>query len=134
MTIAYAICGETEIPNRRGKGFHLLRIGENNAEEPWHIFVVRWDKRVFGYVNRCPHEGVNLDWETNQFLDEAGRRIVCGKHGSLFEIPTGKCVDGPCLGQNLEPIDVSVIDGDICVMGVTLAEDEDAPPAGPAEA
>ena len=124
MTIAYAICETTDIPNRRGKAFSLLRVDEDKLERPWHIFVVRWDKKVFGYVNRCPHNGVNLDWETNQFLEPGSNRIVCGKHGSLFELTTGKCTDGPCMGQSLEPISLAVIDGDICVTGVTLAEDE----------
>jgi nitrite reductase/ring-hydroxylating ferredoxin subunit len=129
MTIAYAICGETEIPSKRGRAFSLLRIAEDQSEQPWHIFIVRWGKQVFGYVNRCPHDGVNLDWETNQFLDESGRLIVCGKHGSKFDLATGKCVEGPCLGQGLEPIQLTVIDGDICVTGVELAEEADAPDA-----
>ncbi len=124
MTIAYAICALSDIPNRRGKAFSLLRIEEDKAGQPWHIFVVRWDKQVFGYVNRCPHDGVNLDWEPNQFLDPVTRRIVCGKHGSLFELATGKCIEGPCEGQSLEPVSLTVIDGDICVTGVTLAEEE----------
>lgn len=124
MTIAYAICATSDIPNRRGRAFSLLCVGEDKVERPWHIFVVRWDKQVFGYVNRCPHDGVNLDWEANQFLDPGAKRIVCGKHGSLFELATGKCIEGPCEGQSLEPVSLTVIDGDICVTGVTLAEDE----------
>ena len=124
MTVAYAICATSDIPNRRGKAFSLLRVDENKVETPWHIFIVRWDKKVFGYVNRCPHDGVNLDWEANQFLDQGTRRIVCGKHGSLFELATGKCIEGPCEGQSLEAVSLTVMDGDICVTGVTLAEDE----------
>ncbi len=124
MSIAYAICATSEIPNRRGRAFSLLRVGEDKVERPWHIFVVRWDKQVFGYVNLCPHDGVNLDWEANQFLDPGTNRIVCGKHGSVFELATGKCIEGPCDGKGLEPVSLAVIDGDICVTGVTLAEDE----------
>ena len=123
MTAAYAICAETDIPNRRGRAFSLLRVQEDKSEEPWHIFIVRWDRQVFSYVNRCPHNGVNLDWEANQFLEQGSKRIVCGKHGSQFELETGKCVGGPCLGQGLEPISVFVLDGDICLAGVTLAEE-----------
>ena len=29
MGAVYAICGEYEIPNRKGKGFSLLRVGED---------------------------------------------------------------------------------------------------------
>jgi nitrite reductase/ring-hydroxylating ferredoxin subunit len=122
MTIAYAICAETDIPNKRGRAFSLLRAAADGSEKPWHIFIVRWGKQAFAYENRCPHDGVNLDWETNQFLDESGRLIVCGKHGSKFDLATGKCVEGPCLGKGLAPVRVALIDGDICVTGVTLAE------------
>src|SRR5271166_2202244 len=98
MTYAYAICGEDDIPNRRCKAFHLLRLDDDKSERPWHIVVVRWDKQFFGYINRCPHEGVNLDWERNQFLDPSGKRLICGKHSSLFDIATGTCIEGPCKG------------------------------------
>jgi len=122
MSIVYAICGANEIPNRRGRAFSLLRIVDGR-EEPWHIFAVRWDGQFFGYVNRCPHDGVNLDWERGQFIEPGGRRIVCGKHGSLFELATGTCIEGRCVGEALEPVGLSVVDGDLCVIGVTLAED-----------
>ena len=121
--VAYAICGLNDIPNRRAKAFQLLRRTEDGGEKAFSIFVVRWGDRAFGYINRCPHQGVNLDWERNQFLDPNGLRLMCGKHGALFEIGTGRCVDGPCQGQGLEPVAVSVIDGDICVGGVELVED-----------
>ncbi len=123
MSGLYAICGENEIQNRRAKAFNLLRIGEDGAERPWYVFVVRWDKHFFAYVNRCPHEGVHLDWERNQFLDQGTKRIVCGKHGSLFDLATGICVDGKCVGERLEPVNVCVVDGDLCVSGVALEED-----------
>jgi len=134
MTVAYAICAVSDIPNRRARGFELVRIVDG-AEKPWPIFVVRWDRQVFAYVNRCPHNNVNLDWETNQFLEPGTKTIVCGKHGSLFELATGKCIDGPCLGKDLAPVQVSVLDGDICVVGVELAEfDEDGGGSAESEA
>jgi nitrite reductase/ring-hydroxylating ferredoxin subunit len=123
---AYAICGFAEIPSRRARGFSLARLDENGAEKPYPIIVVRWGRQVFGYVNRCPHGGVNLDWERNQFLDPNGVRLMCGKHGALFEIGTGLCIDGPCKGTALQPVPLAVLDGDICVVGVALAEDEES--------
>ena len=87
--------------------------------------MVRWGRQVFGYVNKCPHDGVNLDWERNQFLDSNGIRLMCGKHGALFELGTGICVDGPCKGRSLTPVALTVLEDDICVTGVTLVEEED---------
>lgn len=124
ITVQYVICALTDIPSRRAKAFQLLRRAEDGTEKTFSIFVVRWGNHVFGYVNQCPHNQVHLDWERNQFLDPDGLRIMCGKHGALFEISTGRCVEGPCMGQSLEPVNVSVIDGDICISGVDLVEDE----------
>jgi nitrite reductase/ring-hydroxylating ferredoxin subunit len=119
---AYAICSVGDVPNRRPKGFHLLRRQQDGTATPWHIVIVRWDRKLYGYVNRCPHQGVNLDWEQDQFLDGNGTRLICGKHGSLFEVATGACIEGPCIGEQLEPVRLSVLDGDICVSGVALVD------------
>ena len=123
--VAYAICSFNDIPSRRAMGFQLMIVAEDGSQRPWPIFVIRWGKQVFGYLNMCPHDKVNLDWERNQFLDGNGLRILCGKHGSLFEIGTGLCVDGPCKGESLTPVALTVLDGDICVTGVPLVEDDE---------
>ena len=122
--VAYAICRMSDIPSQQARGFQLMVVGDDGAMRPWSILVVRWGRQVFGYVNKCPHDGVNLDWERNQFLDPNGTRLMCGKHGSLFELGTGVCVDGPCKGRGLTPVALTVLDDDICVTGVTLVEDE----------
>jgi nitrite reductase/ring-hydroxylating ferredoxin subunit len=123
---AYTICSVRDIPNRRSKGFHLLRRQPDGGDTPWHILVVRWDRKIYGYVNLCPHQGVPLDWERDQFLDQSSMRLVCGKHGALFQVESGVCVEGPCLGARLEPIALCILDGDVCVTGVELAEADDA--------
>ncbi|HKM64085.1 MAG TPA: Rieske 2Fe-2S domain-containing protein, partial [Acidisphaera sp.] len=97
---AYAVCRVADIANRRARGFSLLRIDpgadEGSGGVPFHVVIVRWDRRVHGYVNRCPHQASNLDFEAGQFLDPGGTRLMCGKHGALFDVETGSCIDGPC--------------------------------------
>ena len=122
--IAYAICTMSDIPSQKARGFQLMRVEEDGTQRPWWIIVIRWGRQVFGYVNKCPHDGVNLDWECNQFLDGNGIRLQCGKHGALFELGTGICVEGPCKGRSLAPVALTVLDNDICVTGVTLVEDD----------
>lgn len=124
-SVAYVVCSMSDIPSQKARGFQLMRVEDDGAKRPWSIVVVRWGRQVFGYVNKCPHDGVNLDWERNQFLDPNGIRLMCGKHGALFELGTGQCVDGPCKGRALTPVALRVLDGDICVTGVTLVEDEE---------
>jgi nitrite reductase/ring-hydroxylating ferredoxin subunit len=122
----YAICHLNDIPSRRAKGFVLARRFDDGRVRSWLIFVIRWGKQVVGYENACPHEGVHLDWERDQFFDGEGLRIQCGKHGALFDMGSGECVEGPCLGKRLTPVSLSVDeDGDICVTDVVLEEDDD---------
>ncbi|MDA9401001.1 MULTISPECIES: Rieske (2Fe-2S) protein [Bradyrhizobium] len=120
----YVICSFNDIPSRQAMGFRLVVVDDDGNRRPWPIIVVRWGKKVIGYVNKCPHNAVNLDWELNQFLDPYGIRLMCGKHGSTFELGTGRCVEGPCQGRALAPIALVVMDGDICVVGVHLVEDD----------
>jgi len=122
--VAYAICSVADIPNRRCKGFNLVRLEPDGTERAFNIMIVRWDRKLYGYVNTCPHQGVNLDWEPNQFLDANGTHLICGKHGARFAVDTGECIDGHCLGERLEPLRLSVLDGDICVNDIVLAEEE----------
>jgi nitrite reductase/ring-hydroxylating ferredoxin subunit len=37
---------------------------------------------------------------------------------------SGECIEGPCRNARLEPVRLSVRDGDICVHGVELVEDD----------
>ena len=123
--VAYVICALNDIQSQRARGFDLAVIDETGEEKNFPIVVVRWGKQVFGYVNSCPHHGNRLDWEREQYLDPTGLRLMCGKHGALFELGTGRCSSGPCRNEHLTPVQLEVIDGDICILGVTLAEDED---------
>jgi nitrite reductase/ring-hydroxylating ferredoxin subunit len=125
-TIPYIVCSMSDIPSQRARGFQLMALDANGEASALPLVIVRWGKHVFGYVNRCPHHGVGLDWERETFLDpNYGNRLLCGKHGALFDIATGVCVEGPCRGESLEPVALAVLDNDICITGVTLLEEEE---------
>ena len=121
----FAICALDDIPNRRARGFVLARRGEGGEVRPWPILILRWGRNVRAYENRCPHKGTNLDWEQGEFLDGDGTRIQCGKHGALFDLGSGECVEGPCLGARLTAIETVIDDGEICLAGVVLADDDE---------
>jgi nitrite reductase/ring-hydroxylating ferredoxin subunit len=74
-------------------------------------FAIRFDGRALAYVNRCPHLGVELDWEPGEFFEETGLYLVCSTHGAIFDPSTGLCVAGPCRGARLEAIAVEERDG-----------------------
>jgi len=71
--------------------FDLLERGE-----PQRAFVMRWQGRVVGYLNRCAHVPAEMDWQPGRFLDAEARYIVCSIHGATYEPADGRCVGGPC--------------------------------------
>ena len=79
------------------------------------LFAIRQGAHVYAYLNACPHIGVSLDWAPDRFLTKDASQIVCSTHGALFEIPTGRCTSGPCIGESLEPIQVTIQDGQILI-------------------
>ena len=70
-------------------------------------FAVRHAGTVRAYVNRCPHQGTELDWEPGEFFEDTGLYLVCATHGATFDPASGLCVAGPCKGARLEAIAVS---------------------------
>ncbi|KAF0861852.1 Rieske 2Fe-2S domain-containing protein [Pseudomonas sp. LD120] len=90
------LCAGSDLPEAGSRGFQL---------EGLKLFAVRRDRQTYVYVNRCPHRGVALEWQVDQFLDASASLIQCASHGALFLIESGECVAGPCAGQFLEAID-----------------------------
>lgn len=74
--------------------------------EQRQLFAVRKDNTIFAYWNICPHRSSPLNWVPNKFLDVENQLIQCALHGALFEIDSGLCVAGPCVGDKLQPIEL----------------------------
>jgi nitrite reductase/ring-hydroxylating ferredoxin subunit len=79
----------------------------------FHGFVVRKGAAAFGYLDVCPHAGLPLAWELDQYLTADKTLINCRWHGALFRIEDGKCVGGPCMGGRLTAWPVEVKDGEL---------------------
>jgi len=78
------------------------------------VLLVRQRDRVYGYINNCPHyDKAPLGWKKNEFLSGDRQHIMCAAHGALFRVTDGECEIGPCLGQSLTPIRLSVRRGNI---------------------
>jgi nitrite reductase/ring-hydroxylating ferredoxin subunit len=74
-------------------------------------FAVRFDGGVRAFVNRCPHLGVELDWQPGEFFEESGLYLICSTHGAIFDPSSGRCIAGPCSGASLQAIAVEERDG-----------------------
>lgn len=87
-----------------------LPEGEARGFDPWNeghdtVLVVRYGGRLHGWRDACPHYGdTPLAWRKDAYLSGDRTRIVCAAHGAQFDIATGLCTLGPCLGQGLQPV------------------------------
>lgn len=88
--------------------FDLLEHGQ-----PVRAFVLRFEGRVVGYLNRCVHVDAEMDWQPGQFLDSDRRWIVCALHGATYEPSDGRCIAGPGQGRRLRPLALAEQDGQV---------------------
>jgi nitrite reductase/ring-hydroxylating ferredoxin subunit len=98
------LCHLDELPDGDARGFAL------QDRERDTLFVVRQGDALHAWRNVCPHHGAALAWRRHAYLNAARDRIVCGAHGAQFEIHTGRCTLGPCLGQALTPVPLTIDD------------------------
>ncbi len=77
------------------------------------VILVLRDGTVYAWENTCPHLGINLEFQPDQFMDADQHFLLCHNHGALFEVETGHCVSGPCQGERLTSIPIRIDDGDI---------------------
>jgi|SRR6516165_10737140 nitrite reductase/ring-hydroxylating ferredoxin subunit len=117
----YVICDRRDVRDRMGKSFPVMRVWDDGQLRPWDIFICRFGKTYHAYVNNCPHQEVRLDWEKNNFFEPNYLKVLmCGKHGSQFDVETGVCISGPCEGKQLEKILCFLDEDDVCITGVNI--------------
>ncbi len=105
---------ELDDPGARG-----CQVG--GGDWPLELLLVRRGRSVFGYVNRCPHAGYPLNWLPDRFLSRDGSLIQCASHGARFELQTGLCVAGPCVGRSLRRVPLEVSSAGIFIARQTVA-------------
>ena len=72
------------------------------------IFLVRQGAGAVAYLNDCQHRNAPLDVVPGRFLDRDRAYILCANHGARFDIASGACVMGPCRGQSLTRVPLTV--------------------------
>ena len=92
------LCRLDDLADRETRGFDPHGTGQDS------LIVVRLGEDVQVYRDACPHQGTPMAWRRHAYLNAARDRIVCHAHGAQFEIDTGLCVLGPCLGQSLQQV------------------------------
>lgn len=102
----YRVCVLNDVPDPGTRGFCLTVDDREMA-----IIAVRWHGRLACYLNACPHTGVELNWQADQFFDIDETFLQCAVHGALFRPDDGYCVQGPCVGRSLTRLETTVCDG-----------------------
>lgn len=95
----HCICHINEIPEQ---GCRELTFDKN------HFFAIKNKQGIYVYYNSCPHLGLPLQQEQDQFLNDDESLILCSAHGALFEIESGLCITGPCQNQSLTMADFRI--------------------------
>ncbi len=86
------ICSSSELTDG-GKG---VRFAIQYGGRTESAFAVRYDGKVYAYLNLCAHRPQELDYPEGEFFDTSGLYLVCSIHGAAYRPDTGRCVMGPC--------------------------------------
>ena len=74
---------------------------------------------VRGYKNSCPHRHTPLETFMHEVLDrEDPSLLVCSTHGARFLASDGLCVSGPCIGQALTSVNLTIRQDEIFLTGI----------------
>ena len=102
------LCNENELEENKAKGFST-----SGDKEQQDIILIKRDGQVYAYKNNCPHTGVNLNWQPDEFMDLESFYLQCSVHGALFNVEDGLCVRGPCVNQSLSALSIQTINGEL---------------------
>lgn len=97
------LCHLDELPDGGSRG--MLRQGLDDR-----LCVVRLGREVRIWLNDCPHQHRPMEYRQDQFLSGDGGHIVCFAHSAHFDLHTGRCFAGPCLGQHLVKVPARIDD------------------------
>jgi nitrite reductase/ring-hydroxylating ferredoxin subunit len=92
-------------------GTRNVVLGE--GEDELDIIIVQTNGTRHAYVNCCPHQFIPLETFPNHFFTEDKKFFLCSGHGAQFELATGACVSGPCLGKALDRLQIKEEEGGI---------------------
>ncbi len=88
-----------------------LAVDVDSSSGGFTLIVIRGsDGVVRAFHNECPHAGRPLDWAPGKFLIQ-GDQLICAAHGAAFSRDSGACLGGPCRGQGLMAMPLTVEDG-----------------------
>jgi nitrite reductase/ring-hydroxylating ferredoxin subunit len=101
------LCQTGELEEYQTREF-TVEIGEDSL----NFFLLKQDGDIRAYLNFCPHLGIPLNWQPDEFMSMEGTHIQCSTHGALFQLEDGYCFSGPCRGESLTPLNIEISESD----------------------
>lgn len=104
---------------------HKLAKIKEIDEAVWYEFNLQTDSSLISlmllfqngeyiaFKNSCPHQGRRMNYSVGKFLITSEGNLVCPAHGAEFKPDNGLCINGPCLGESLEPIHIQLNDDSV---------------------
>jgi nitrite reductase/ring-hydroxylating ferredoxin subunit len=103
MGLGVFLCRADELAEGQSRGFDPWNEGQDS------VLLVRHHGSVHGWLDACPHHGgTPMAWRKDAYLNAQRTRIVCAAHGAQFDIASGACTLGPCLGQSLRRVELDI--------------------------
>ncbi len=96
----------------RGVRFEVEYFGELAP-----AFAIRKNGVAHGYLNRCAHVAMELDWQEGVFFDGEGHDLLCSTHGAAYDAASGRCLGGPCNRTPLVKLRLEERNGLVYFMG-----------------
>jgi len=102
--MSFRLCAIRDLEENVGRSFRSP-VGE--------VILVMRDGQIYAWQNICPHLGINLEFNPDEFMDCEQHFLLCSNHGALFQVEDGLCVSGPCHGESLMSVSIRMDSGDI---------------------
>ena len=105
------ICRSDELAERAYVIQPVLYAGKSHS-----CIVLRFDGKLYAYLNQCVHMPKRLDCESNTVFDAQRALLRCSMHGIVYAPETGESLSTLCQGERLQALRVSEEDGQITII------------------
>jgi nitrite reductase/ring-hydroxylating ferredoxin subunit len=96
---AVFVCASSALAEHRHRVVELLYRGDSQT-----AIVLRYQNRVYAYINQCVHMPKRLDCERNAVFDPDSGLLRCSMHGIQYDPRTGIAVSSLCEGASLQAL------------------------------
>lgn len=104
--MATPICGTLDFQSTEAREFQV---------EGTSLILVHWCGAWYAYKNNCPHANWPLNIQPDVFFDTDQQFLQCSNHMALFDVVTGECKAGPCVGDRLTEVPLEIVDNQVFV-------------------